>query len=126
MFWSDRRNQWEIPQAKSENAMTVELTAFACPVCSKPLAKIPYAKDGVGKVMLKCSDVKTKERKDHADVVYFWTSQEKWWSKKFGDLDEAAKPNLGKVSTRKEHKVAQGKPKQTGKVAKPSPKKRGA
>jgi DNA topoisomerase-1 len=56
-------------------------------------------------------------------VVFFWSSQEKWWSKKFGDLDEAAKPNLGKSSTGKEKKAAQGKSKQAGKVAKPSPKK---
>jgi len=122
MFWSDRRNQWEIPQAKSENATTVELTTFACPVCSKPLAKIPYAKDGVDKVMLKCSDVKAKERKDHADVVFFWTSQEKWWSKKFGDLDRLAKPDSGKPATSAK-KSSPRKPKQTSKVAKPSPKK---
>jgi DNA topoisomerase-1 len=38
-------------------------------------------------------------------------------------LDEAAKPNLGKSSTAKEKKAAQGKPKQAGKVAKPRPKK---
>jgi DNA topoisomerase-1 len=56
-------------------------------------------------------------------VVFFWSSQEKWWSKKFGDLDEAAKPNLGKSSTGKEKKTSQGKPKRSGKVAKPSPKK---
>ena len=106
--------------------MTAEVTSFACPVCGKPLAKFPYAKDGVDKVMLKCADVQARQRKDHADVVFFWSSQEKWWSKKFGDLDEAAKPNLGKSSTPKEKKAAQGKPKRSGKVAKPSPKKRGA
>gem|GEM_PF-2924099 len=48
----------------------------------------------------------------HADVVFFWSSQEKWWSKKFGDLDEAAKLNLGKFATGKEKKAAQRKPKQ--------------
>jgi DNA topoisomerase-1 len=42
--------------------------------------------------MLKCADVQARQRKDHADVVFFWSSQEKWWSKKFGDLDEAATP----------------------------------
>jgi DNA topoisomerase-1 len=72
--------------------------------------------------MLKCADVQARQRKDHADVVFFWSSQERWWSKKFGDLDEAAKPNLGKGSKGKEKKSAQGKPKQAGKVAKPSPK----
>jgi DNA topoisomerase-1 len=74
--------------------------------------------------MLKCADVQARQRKDHVDVVFFWSSQEKWWSKKFGDLDEAAaKPNLRKSSTGKEKKTSQRKPKQTGKVAKPSPKK---
>jgi DNA topoisomerase-1 len=102
----------------------LEVTSFACPVCGKPLAKFPYAKDGVDKVMLKCADVQARQRKDHVDVVFFWSSQEKWWSKKFGDLDEAAaKPNLRKSSTGKEKKTSQRKPKQTGKVAKPSPKK---
>ncbi|MEI6330999.1 MAG: type I DNA topoisomerase [Pseudanabaena sp. ELA645] len=123
MFWSDRRNQWEIPQPKGENAVTAEVTSFTCPVCGKPLAKFPYAKDGVDKVMLKCADVQARQRKDHADVVFFWSSQEKWWSKKFGDLDEVAKPDLGKASMGKEKKAAQGKPKRSSKVAKPSLKK---
>ncbi|MDD1415787.1 hypothetical protein MEN41_14470, partial [Dolichospermum sp. ST_con] len=79
-----------------------------------------YTKDGVDKVMLKCADAQARQRKD---VVFFWSSQEKWWSKKFGDLDESAKPNLGKGSTGKEKKTSQRKPKQAGKVAKPSPKK---
>ena len=88
------------------------------------MAKFPYGKDGEDKVMLKCGDVQARQRKDHADVVFFWSSQEKWWSKKFGDLDEAAKANLGKSSAGKEKKVAQGKPKRSSsKVAKPSPKK---
>jgi DNA topoisomerase-1 len=86
MFWSDRRNQWEIPQPKNENPVAASLTDFPCPVCRKPLAMIPYRKDGVDKVMLKCSDPKTAKRKDHADVIYFWTSQGKYWSKKFGEL----------------------------------------
>ncbi|MFM7602354.1 MAG: hypothetical protein ACKO7R_14345 [Pseudanabaena sp.] len=51
--------------------MTAEVTIFACPFCSKPLAMFPYAKDGVDKVMLKCADVQARQRKDHADVVFF-------------------------------------------------------
>jgi DNA topoisomerase-1 len=102
------------------------VTSFACPVCGKPLAKFPYHKDGVDKVMLKCGDVQARQRKDHAEVVFFWSSQEKWWSKKFGDLDEAAKLNLGKVASGKQKKASQGNPKQAGKVAKPRPKKQGA
>ncbi len=99
MFWSDRRNQWEIPQPKNENPVAVSLTDFPCPVCRKPLSMIPYRKDGVDKVMLKCSDPKTAKRKDHADVIYFWTSQGKYWSKKFGELDQLAKPDSGKPDT---------------------------
>ncbi len=38
---SDRRNQWEILQSKGENAVTAEVTSFACPFCGKPLAKFP-------------------------------------------------------------------------------------
>ncbi|MFM7888139.1 MAG: hypothetical protein ACKPCM_15935 [Pseudanabaena sp.] len=75
--------------------------------------------------MLKCGDVQARQRNDHADVVFFWSSQEKWWSKKFGNLDVAAKPSSGKFATGKEKKAAQGKPKRSNKVAKPSPKKRG-
>ena len=73
--------------------------------------------------MLKCADVQARQRKDHADVVFFWSSQEKWWSKKFGDLDKAAKPDAGKGSTGKEKRTSQRKSKQSSKVAKPSPKK---
>ena len=73
--------------------------------------------------MLKSADVQARQRKDHADVVFLWSPQEKWWSKKFGDLDEAAKPNLGKGSIGKDKKTSQGKPKRSSsKVAKPSPK----
>jgi DNA topoisomerase-1 len=86
MFWSDRRERWELPQPKTENP-PADLTDFPCPVCSKPLVKIPYRKDGIDKVMLKCSDSKASQRKDHADVVYFWTSQGSYWSKKFGQLE---------------------------------------
>jgi DNA topoisomerase-1 len=86
MFWSDRRDRWEVPQPKTENS-PADLTDFPCPVCSKPLIKIPYRKDGMDKLMLKCSDIKAIQRKDHADVVYFWTSQGHYWSKKFGQLD---------------------------------------
>jgi len=88
------------------------------------LAKFPYTSDGADKEMLKCSDAQACQCKDHADVVFFWSSQERWWSKKFGDLDEAAKPNLGMGSTVKEKKVSQRKPKRSSsKMAKPSPKK---
>ncbi len=87
MFWSDRRNQWELPQPKSEKVTNADVTDFPCPVCRKPLVKIPYRKDGVDKVMLKCSDTKASQRKDHADVVYFWTSHGHYWSKKFGQLE---------------------------------------
>ena len=52
--------------------------------------------------MLKSADVQARQRKDHADVVFLWSPQEKWWSKKFGDLDKAAKPDAGKGSTEKE------------------------
>jgi len=87
LFWSDRRNQWELPQPKAESVTNADLTDFPCPVCRKPLVKIPYRKDGVDKVMLKCSDTKASQKKDHADVVYFWTSQGHYWSKKFGQID---------------------------------------
>ena len=71
--------------------------------------------------MLKCADVQARQRKDHADVVFFWSSQEKWWSKKFGDLDQLAKPDSGKpVALAKKSSLR--KSKQTSKVAKPSPK----
>ncbi|MCA6573381.1 MAG: type I DNA topoisomerase [Pseudanabaena sp. M38BS1SP1A06MG] len=86
LFWSDRRNQWELPQPKAEKVTNADLTDFPCPVCRQPLVKIPYRKDGVDKVMLKCSDTKASQKKDHAEVVYFWTSQGHYWSKKFGQL----------------------------------------
>ena len=72
--------------------------------------------------MLKSADVQARQRKDHADVVFLWSSQEKWWSKKFGDLDKATKPDAGNGSTEKEKKTSQREPKQSSKVAKPSPK----
>jgi len=86
MFWSDRTNQWETPQVKTRISSHAVLSKFACPVCKKPLAEYLYNKNGEDKLMLKCSDLNAMKRPDHSDLVFFWTTQKKWWSKKFGDL----------------------------------------
>ncbi|MBD1842052.1 type I DNA topoisomerase [Cyanobacteria bacterium FACHB-63] len=87
LFWSDYTKRWEAPQAKSPQAEPSKpaLTNFSCPVCQQPLEQYAYQKDGQSKVLLRCSNPKSRSDSKHKDVVYFQT-EKGWWSPKLGDL----------------------------------------
>ncbi len=92
MFWSDRSNEWQIPQSKIEPLSPAKLTEYPCPVCQKPLEKYSYSKDGQAKSMLRCSDAIARTKPKHKDVAYFRGKEGAWWSPKLGNLGaEAAK-----------------------------------
>jgi DNA topoisomerase-1 len=91
LFWSDRTKQWQLPSAKPEGgtaAAPQRQTEYLCPVCGQPLAEVSYTKDGESKAMLKCSDPKAGGDRKHKDVVYFRGKEGKWWSPKFGNIEE--------------------------------------
>jgi DNA topoisomerase I len=86
MFWSDRTNEWQLPQAKAEQSSLPKLTEHPCPVCQKPLEEYSYSKDGQAKSMLRCSDAAARNNPKHKDVAYFRGKEGVWWSPKLGNL----------------------------------------
>lgn len=86
MFWSDRSNEWQIPQPKTEQSSPAKLTEHPCPVCQKPLEEYNYSKDGQAKSMLRCSDAEARTKPKHKDVAYFRGKEGVWWSPKLGNL----------------------------------------
>jgi DNA topoisomerase-1 len=90
LFWSEYTKTWEAPRsqaAKEANPqkLPAKVTTYPCPVCKKPLEEYSYTKDGQSKVMLRCSNPKSRNDSKHKDVAYFNT-QKGWWSPKFGEL----------------------------------------
>lgn len=57
----------------------------SCPVCSSPLERYEYVKNGENKVMLRCSNPKTKQNKCK-EVAFFKSKTGNWWSPKFGEI----------------------------------------
>ena len=86
MFWSDRSNEWQLPQPKTEQSLPVKLTEHPCPVCKKPLEEYSYNKDGQSKSMLRCSDAEARTKPKHKDVAYFRGKEGQWWSPKLGNI----------------------------------------
>jgi DNA topoisomerase-1 len=87
MFWSDRSNEWQLPQAKTEQPSSpAKLTEHLCPVCQKPLEEYSYSKNGQAKSMLRCSDAEARTKPKHKDVAYFQGKEGQWWSPKLGTL----------------------------------------
>lgn len=86
MFWSDRSNEWQIPQPKTEQSSPAKLTEHPCPVCQKPLEEYNYSKDGQAKSMLRCSDAEARTKPKHKDVAYFRGKEGVWWSPKLVNL----------------------------------------
>lgn len=56
----------------------------SCPVCHSSFAEKSYIKNGETKKMLVCSS--NSRDVAHKDVIYFWTSKNKWWSPKLGEI----------------------------------------
>ncbi len=90
LFWNTFQKRWERPQPKEAGddrpKPVSALSAFACPVCAKPLEEYAYLKDGEAKKMLRCSDPKARLNTKHKNVAYFQTPRGVWWSKAHGEL----------------------------------------
>ena len=86
MFWSDRANEWQMPQPKTAQSSPPKLTEHPCPVCQKPLEEYGYIKDGKEKSLLRCSDAAARSKPNHKDVAYFQGKEGQWWSPKLGNL----------------------------------------
>ncbi|MGB3299552.1 MAG: DNA topoisomerase I, partial [Phormidesmis sp.] len=60
-------------------------TNYLCPSCGALLIKHSYHKEGVSKVMLRCSVVENRKEKCK-DVAFFKTREGDFWSPKHGVL----------------------------------------
>ena len=88
MFYNRSQQKWVQPgtnRTNSSNTSNNKPTDYDCPVCAQKLVEHSYIKDGQTKKMLRCAAANKSKRK-HKDVAYFWTKNEKWWSKKYGEL----------------------------------------
>jgi DNA topoisomerase-1 len=87
LFWNDRTSTWEPPRPLTERSPSAptKFTEYPCPICQMPLEEYSYQKAGQDKVMLRCSDIKARQQKQHEGAVYFQTANG-FWSPKFGEL----------------------------------------
>jgi DNA topoisomerase I len=67
MFWSDRQNQWQLPQQASE----MEITDIPCGKCQNLMSRIPSEKVSGG-FYVKCVTCK--------DSVMFWDDRSNQWA----------------------------------------------
>lgn len=87
MFWNPKKKGYELPYAQR----AVDPKAFTndpCPCCGALLIRHHYTKEGVDKVMLRCSIADNRKGKCK-DVAYFQSRDGGFWSPKFGDLKQA-------------------------------------
>ncbi|MEL7334259.1 MAG: type I DNA topoisomerase [Cyanobacteria bacterium J06560_2] len=84
MFWNPQKKGYELPYAKR----AVDPKAFTdhpCPSCGALLIRHGYQKDGVDKVMLRCSILDNRKGKCQ-EVAFFQSREGGFWSPKFGVL----------------------------------------
>ncbi|HEY9851583.1 MAG TPA: type I DNA topoisomerase [Leptolyngbyaceae cyanobacterium] len=117
MFFNDRTKQYELPYSEqqtktptsktptsktptSKTPTSENLTEFICPVCSSPLEKHDYIdkKTEQTKTMLRCSNPENR-KKGCKDVVFWWTSQQHWWSPTYGEIKGKTAVSPAKKST---------------------------
>jgi DNA topoisomerase-1 len=96
MFKNERSGNYELPYSQRQSQPSVtsvadNLTEILCPVCSSPLEKFSYAdkKTGEAKTMLRCSHAQNRKERCK-DVAFWWTSQQHWWSKVYGEIQDGA------------------------------------
>jgi DNA topoisomerase-1 len=115
MFKNERSGNYELPYSERQNqqpsaaSVSDNLSEIPCPVCKSPLEKFGYSdkKTGEAKTMLRCSNIQNRKERCQ-DVAFWWTSQQHWWSKVYGEIKDGAitKPRKSspKTATSKKRK----------------------
>ncbi|MBD1896956.1 type I DNA topoisomerase [Coleofasciculus sp. FACHB-129] len=86
MFFNVSTLEYELPDAKRKNPPRSDKPSqHSCPICGSSLERYKYTKNGQDKVMLRCSNPKTKQNKCK-EVAFFESKKGNWWSPKFGEL----------------------------------------
>ena len=83
MFWNPKKKGYELPYAQRTPDPDA-FTDYPCPSCGALLERHPYEKDGISKVMLRCSLL--ENRRGKCKEVAFFQSRDGFWSPKFGVL----------------------------------------
>lgn len=109
LFWNDKAAKWlQKGEASGVPKTPEKLTAFVCQCCGKPLAEISYSKDGVSKLMLKCSGDCGKDDKKKELAVYFQSKKGGFWN-----FTLAAEPLTAKLAGSATKPAGKGKPSST-------------
>jgi DNA topoisomerase-1 len=86
MFLNVKSGHYELPySARSAVPKTESLTEYPCPMCKAALEHYEYTKNGQNKVMLRCSNPKTRLSKCK-EVAFFESKTGNWWSPKLGEM----------------------------------------
>lgn len=86
MFWNPAKKSYELPYAQRP----VDPKAFTnhpCPSCGALLIRHAYQKEGIDKIMLRCSLLENRKGKCK-DVAFFQSRDGGFWSPKFGNLQQ--------------------------------------
>lgn len=100
MFWNPQKKGYELPysqQNSSKNGLknaqktngSIDpnvFTNYPCPSCGALLVRHAYQKEGIDKIMLRCSLL--ENRRGKCKEVAFFQGREGFWSPKFGNLNE--------------------------------------
>jgi ssDNA-binding Zn-finger/Zn-ribbon topoisomerase 1 len=119
MFWSDKKQGYELPYSKQQGATPKDYTAagisgapsqvqkqsssksattkllltdFPCPVCSQPLELYEYIKSNQSGQMLRCSDASARREDNHKNVAYF-AAKGVFWSPTYGEISQPSSSN---------------------------------
>lgn len=99
MFWNANKKGYELPYAQRA-VDPADFTNQPCPVCSALLIRHAYKKEGIDKVMLRCSILENRKGKCK-DVAFFQSRDGGFWSPKFGILENPDSSNTAESSSTK-------------------------
>lgn len=88
MFWNPQKKGYELPYSQRQRDLQSDpqsFTDYPCPNCGALLIKHSYQKEGVSKVMLRCSLLENRKGKCK-EVAFFKTREGDFWSPKYGVL----------------------------------------
>ncbi|MBK4730809.1 type I DNA topoisomerase [Oxynema sp. CENA135] len=108
MFLNVATMQYELPYSQRKPDPT-KLTEHPCPQCGKLLERHEYTREGQQKVMLRCSNPKTRRDKCK-EVAFFKTKTDNWWSPKWGELGSPT-AKTAKKTPRKQRRTSRGRSK---------------
>lgn len=92
LFWSDKKQGYELPGSSKPVTTKSNLTNYRCPVCAQPLELYEYTKENQLRQMLRCSDAIARRQDDHKNVAYF-AAQGGFWSPTYGEIGKQGSPS---------------------------------